>query len=88
MTQTMNSVFDQLKSQDNRGTGCISVVSPFGDISRLQSMLSKEITTAENIKDKSNRKAVVKGLTKMHNYLCEQKTMPSTGIAMFIGQCI
>ncbi|MBS3133693.1 peptide chain release factor aRF-1 [Candidatus Woesearchaeota archaeon] len=75
-----------LENIRGRHTELVSVYVPAGyDIIKIIQHLQQEQGTAENIKDKINRKRVIDSLEKMIRHLKLFKVTPKNGLAVFSG---
>jgi peptide subunit release factor 1 (eRF1) len=80
---------NHLSSLVGVGTGLITIcISSKTDLSNSIRMLTSELNTASNIKDKNNRKNVTTSLKSSIEKLKMQKTIPDNGLAIFAGSCI
>lgn len=51
-------------------------------------MLTRELSTATNIKDKNNRKEVLETLNRILERLRTYRQTPRNGLAIYAGYCI
>jgi peptide subunit release factor 1 (eRF1) len=51
-------------------------------------LLAAELTTANNIKDKTNRNNVISALKALQERVRLHRTVPENGIALYAGQCV
>ncbi len=89
----MDNSFNLLQSLSlvrGEHTGLVSVLIPANtnDISSYSQLISSELATAVNIKDKNNRKNVLSSLKCLSERLKTYRSVPETGLAMYAGYCV
>ena len=86
------TILDYLKSykpySSKQTTSLVSIISPTCTISDLRDMVRSEQASARNIKNNTNRKSVVDALSGIWTVVSDLKSVPSSGIALYAGQCI
>lgn len=76
---------DTLSAARGTGSGMVSIsVPPSMDIVRLRAFVSQEETTAQNIKNPRNRKAVTSTLAAIHQFL-KTAAVPTNGALIYAG---
>ncbi len=79
-------LLDFLKSIRGRHTELVSIYIPAGyNINEIKDMVSKEISTAQNIKSKTTRNNVISALSKIANALKYFNQTPKNGMVIFAG---
>ncbi len=79
-------LIEELKNIRGRHTELVSIYVPAGhNINEIKDMVSKEISTAENIKSKTTRNNVIAALSKISNALKFYSTTPKNGLVLFAG---
>lgn len=77
---------DNLRSIRGRHTELVSIYVPAGhNINEIKDMVSKEISTAQNIKSKTTRNNVIGALSKIANSLKYINVTPPNGLVIFSG---
>lgn len=76
----------KLREYKGSGTSVVSLIIPGkSQISAVTSHLTKELSTASNVKDKSNRKSIIDALKSTETFYKNLKEIPDNGIATFAG---
>ncbi len=82
-------LLDQLKSYKTQNskqtTSAISLIVPQMNITDLRSFIRQEQVSAQNIRNRTNRKSVLSALSDVDTIVRNMKEIPSTGIAIFTG---
>lgn len=85
-----NPELDKLLNLNNykgTGTSIVSlVIPPKMQVSAVCNHITKELGTASNIKDKTNRKSVIDALKSTEHFYKSLKQIPCNGIATYCGQ--
>jgi peptide subunit release factor 1 (eRF1) len=78
---------DMLSLASGKHTGLISLYIPFSSnaVNQASALLKHELTTAVNIKSRSNRKSVQRSIQIILNDL-STRVIPNSGIALFAGE--
>lgn len=87
----MYSDFEKVKnytSDPKENTSLITIISPKMNVQFLRDLIKQEKTTAENIKNNSNRKSVMIALKNVESAVEDMKKIPDNGIAIFAGRYI
>ena len=78
-----------LKNSRGSGTSVVSYHIPAGSsIQIYRGQVAHELQTAANIKDKTNRHSVISALKAIQEQLLRIAVVPSTGVAVFAGECL
>lgn len=78
-----------LSEARGEGTSLVTLLLPAKyQISVARQMVTKEMTTANNIKSRINRQSVQRALRSMYQTLKSINAIPDTGMALFAGQWI
>jgi peptide chain release factor subunit 1 len=84
--QELEELIETLSNIKGRHTELVSVLIPgTQNIFTVANQLEAEKSTAENIKSKSTRKAVIEALEMIIRKLKEYKKTPETGLALYCG---
>ena len=76
----------ELKEYKGSGTSIVSIIVPAKtQISAITAHITKELSTASNVKDKCNRKSIIDALKSTTAFYKEMKEIPANGIATFAG---
>lgn len=76
----------QLKEFKGSGTSIVSMIIPARtQISAITAHITKELSTASNVKDKCNRKSIIDALKSTSAFYKTMKEIPPNGIATFAG---
>lgn len=79
----------QLCKCDSTATGAVSLLlPPSTQLCLVTDRLVREKGAASNIKDASTRKTVQRVLNVLVGQLKAMRGLPSTGLAVYAGQCI
>ena len=69
------------------GTSVVSLLMPPGtQVHKISQMLTEEIGTAENIKSRVNRQAVLTAIASAQTKLKQFNSCPSNGLAIYAGE--
>jgi peptide chain release factor subunit 1 len=72
-----------------QGTSMVSLLLPPGtSLDKIRTRMTGEISTSQNIKDKSNRLSVGVALSRISEYLKGLRQIPKTGLALYSEQYI
>lgn len=76
----------ELKEYKGSGTSIVSMIVPAKtQISTITAHITKELSTASNVKDKCNRKSIIDALKSTTAFYKGMKEIPANGIATFAG---
>jgi len=82
----LKMLLEELEKIRGRGTELVSVYIPAEyNINEITSLISSEISTAENIKSKTTRKNVISALEKIGQRLKHYQKTPENGLVIFCG---
>lgn len=85
----MSELLSYLHECRGSGTSVVSFHIPAGAyILPYRAQVASELTTAQNIKDKTNRHSVIAALKAIQEQLIRIREIPDTGFAVFAGECI
>lgn len=80
------AVMKTITEYSGRGSGLVTMVVPASyRLDRLRAMISQERASAQNIKDKNNRRAVSDALTQAATLVDSLHAIPANGVAIFAG---
>jgi peptide chain release factor subunit 1 len=76
----------KLRQLRGSGTSIVSLIIPAKtQICAINAHITKELSTASNVKDKCNRKSIIDALKSTNALFKNIKNIPSNGIATFAG---
>jgi len=82
----IKKLIQTLDGARGNGTSMISLIIPPKDqISRVNSMLSEEYSTAQNIKSRVNRLSVLGAITSVQQRLKLYNKVPPNGLVLYCG---
>lgn len=90
MTCIVNMQLEFLSNCRGSGTSVVSFHIPAAaaNIMPYRAQVAAELATAQNIKDKTNRHSVIAALKAIQEQLIRVSEVPSTGLAVFAGECL
>lgn len=80
----------QLARSRGHQSSLISLLVPANskDMTTYVQLVNTELVTANNIKDRTNRKNVINALKQLAETIKKYRAVPETGIAFYAGQCV
>lgn len=89
ITCIVNMQLEFLSNCRGSGTSVVSFHIPASaNIMPYRAQVAAELATAQNIKDKTNRHSVIAALKAIQEQLARVSEVPSTGLAVFAGECL
>ena len=84
----MEAIKELDKIRGSNGTSLVSLYIPpsLPQLCKAKQLVTGEISAASNIKDRSNRQAVLEALKSIQNYISRLKILPNNGLAIFCGE--
>src|SRR5688500_17219210 len=82
-------IIEKIELYKGNGTSVVSLLISSGDqLSKAVNLIDEEYSTANNIKSRVNRLAVLSALTSVKQILKGLKSIPSNGYIIFVGEVL